>query len=186
MTLSSGIIDPSKSQKKVSTTAVDAVRPDGLNNLRIGLLENGKRNAANILDAVGRELADRYGSGALVPLKKVQFAMPMSDELVEQLQRECDLVVIGVGDCGSCSASAVADGVRLERLGLPSAVVCTEAFEATSRAMAEHEGDPDHPFVLTGHPVANLSDEQIQKRAGELASQVAQRLLAGRSASEVA
>jgi hypothetical protein len=184
--MNGGIIDPTRGRRTVSAASTDAARPERLDGLRIGLLENGKRNAAAVLDAVGRELADRYGAGSLVPLKKVQFAMPLPDELVDQLQRDCDVVVIGVGDCGSCSASAVADGIRLERTGLPNAVVCTDAFETTSRAMAELQGDEGYPYLLTEHPIANLTEEQITQRAGRLADQVAQRLLAGRAVGAVA
>lgn len=184
--MSDGIVDPTRGrgQEANPTASTDAARPRHLDGLRVGLLENGKRNAANVLDAIGRELNTRHGIGSVVALTKVQFAMPMPDELVEQLERECDVVVIGVGDCGSCSASAVADGIRLERTGLPAAVVCTDAFEVTSKSMAELQGDNDYPFLLTEHPIANLTPEQITDRAGQLADRVAQRLLVGRSGGD--
>jgi hypothetical protein len=166
--MSGGIIDPTggRGRSDIAPTGTDAARPRRLDGLRVGLCENGKRNAAAVLDAVGRELADTHHVGATVPVTKVQFAMPMPEELVERLLRDCDAVVIGVGDCGSCSASAVADGIRLEQAGLPTAVICTDAFETTSRAMAELQGDADHPFLLTEHPIANLTPEQIARRAG--------------------
>lgn len=184
--MTSEIIDPTRRTSAATGAGTDAPRPQGLDGLRVGLLENGKRNAASILAAVGRELTDRHGAGDLVPLTKHEFAMPLSEELLAQLQRECDVVVIGVGDCGSCSASAVADGVKLEQTGLPTAVVCTETFAATSQAMAELQGDPQHPFIITEHPIANLTEEQIAERGRALVDQVAQRLLTGRPAGEVA
>ncbi|MFC7404704.1 UGSC family (seleno)protein [Georgenia alba] len=183
--MTGGIIDPTR-RSTVTATRSDAPRPESLAGLRVGLLENGKRNAAQILDAVGRVLAERHGTGPMVPKLKRQFAMPLPEELVEELVQECDVVVIGVGDCGSCSASAVADGIRLEQAGVPAAVVCTDAFEATSRAMAELKGDERYPFILTEHPVANLTHERIEDRAGQLAERVAERLLVRRPASEVA
>jgi hypothetical protein len=63
-------------------------------------------------------------------------------------------------------------------------VICTDAFVATARAMAELQGDGEYGFLLTRHPVANLTDEQITGRAGQLAPEVAARLL-GRSASDM-
>ncbi|NEE00451.1 UGSC family (seleno)protein [Phytoactinopolyspora halotolerans] len=184
--MSGGIIDPTKSRSTVTAAGTDASRPEQLRDLRVGLLENGKRNAAQVLDAVGHVLAERHGTGPLVPLIKKQFAMPLPDDLVDELLAGCDVVVIGVGDCGSCSASAVADGIRLEQAGLPAAVICTDAFETTSQAMAELKGDQAYPFILTEHPIANLTGEQIAQRAGGLAERVAERLLVGRPASEAA
>ncbi|GAA4415751.1 UGSC family (seleno)protein [Georgenia halophila] len=184
--MAGGIIDPTGgSRESVTTARSDAPRPDSLDGLRVGLLENGKRNAAQILDAVGEVLVREHGAGVLVRRLKKQFAMPLPDELLEDLVNECDVVVLGVGDCGSCSASAVADGIALETAGTPSAVICTEAFEATSTAMAELKGDPGYPFLLTGHPVANLTDEQIVERARELAGRVADRLAGARARTGV-
>jgi len=178
-----GIIDPTRSgATPAASRASDAPRPDSLHGLRVGLLENGKRNAAAVLDAVGAELSGRHGAEQLVPRTKHQFAMPLPDELVEELTGICDVVVIGVGDCGSCSASAVADGIRLENIGLPTAVICTDAFAQTSAAMAELQGDPEHPYLLTEHPIANLGAGSIAARAGDLADRVARRLTTARAA----
>jgi hypothetical protein len=174
------IIDPTaRRTQSVAVVPTDAPRPESLDGLRIGLLGNTKRNADVILDAVGATLAERYDVAGLVPLTKTQFAMPLPDELIEDLVRECDVVVIGVGDCGSCSASAVADGITMEIAGVPAAVIATTAFESTSRAMAGLKNAPEYPFLLTEHPIANLTAEQIADRAGALADEVVSRLVRG-------
>ncbi|NDL56511.1 UGSC family (seleno)protein [Phytoactinopolyspora mesophila] len=173
-----GIIDPT-ARARDRVTAERGTPPvvSSLDGLRVGLLENTKRNADRILDAVGAALDEAHGGVELVRRTKTQFAMPLDEELLADLKNACDVVVVGVGDCGSCSAAAVADGIALERAGLPAAVICTDAFETTSRAMAELQGDADYGFLLTQHPVANLTNEQIERRAGELAPEVAARLL---------
>lgn len=174
------ILDPTARRTQgAAVVPTDAPRPQSLAGLRVGLLGNTKRNADVILDAVGAALAERFPVADLVRLTKTQFAMPLPDDLVEELVRECDVVVIGVGDCGSCSASAVADGITMEIAGVPAAVICTEAFETTSRAMAGLKNAPGYPFILTAHPIANLSDEQIADRAGALADEVVSRLVRG-------
>ena len=58
------------------------------------------------------------------------------EEILDGLRAGCDIVVVGVGDCGSCSASAVADGIILEQPAIPAAVICTDAFMASADAMA--------------------------------------------------
>lgn len=53
----------------------------------------------------------------------------------------------------------------MERRGVPTAVVCTDAFEITGRAMAKTVGAPNYSFALIPHPISNLSEEQIRQRA---------------------
>ncbi|MBI3967695.1 MAG: hypothetical protein HY329_18815 [Chloroflexi bacterium] len=64
------------------------------------------------------------------------------------------------------------DGLTLERRGIPAAVVCTDAFEVTGRAMAEVQGAPDYQFAIIPHPISNLTDEQMKLRANEAAPDV--------------
>jgi hypothetical protein len=177
------IIDPTKGARREEEFHGAQLRMTAsLNGLRVGLLENKKRNAAVILDAVGKSL-ESMEDISLVRLTKHNFAMPLPDALVDEIKQACDVVVIGVGDCGSCSASAVADGINLEALGIPAAVICTDAFLVTSQAMAKLQGRADFPFLLTEHPIANFTVDDIAGRADELATRVRDRLT--RSASLV-
>lgn len=170
------IIDPTvSSARSVASESRRAPRPRELTGLRVGLLENTKRNAAAFLDDVGALLTRTHGVASLVRRTKHNFALPLSDELLADLRRECDVVVIGVGDCGSCSASAVADGIALERSGIPTAVICTDAFVTTSQAMARAKGDPDYPFLRTAHPVANLDAAALAERAAHLLDDIVAR-----------
>ena len=47
------------------------------------------------------------------------------------------VIITGIGDCGSCSASAIADGIAFEAAGLPAAAICSDAFGVTADAMAD-------------------------------------------------
>ncbi len=64
------------------------------------------------------------------------------------------------------------DGVHLEQLGVPTAVIVTETFlhEAhVQRAALGMEGiDP----VVIAHPLSTLSDDEIAARAAAAAPQV--------------
>jgi hypothetical protein len=176
--MTADIIDPTAGLRSAGgIVPADAPRPADLAGLRVGLLGNTKRNADRILDAIGVRLAATTELAELVPRTKTQFAMPLPEDLVEELIRECDVVVIGVGDCGSCSASAVADSIALEAVGIPTAVICTDAFVEPSSAMAALKGAPDFPYLLTPHPIANLTPEEIDQRAADLATHVERRLV---------
>lgn len=146
----------------------------------IGLLENTKQNASLFLDELGRLLVQRYGIAGVVARTKLAFALPVSDELLEELATSCQAVITGVGDCGSCSGSAVADGVAFERRGIPAAVICTDAFTVTADAMAALKGAGGYRYATTSHPVAVLTPDEVRARAEQVLPQVVA-LLTGES-----
>jgi hypothetical protein len=142
-----------------------ARRPD-LVGARVGLLENTKQNADLMLTELGKLLVAEHGAAEVSLFRTKQaFALPAPAELVAEFVDACDVVITGVGDCGSCSASAVADGVVFEAAGLPAAVICSDAFVTTADAMAELRGAPGYAYVTTEHPVAILTPQQVQERA---------------------
>jgi hypothetical protein len=59
----------------------------------------------------------------------------------------------------------LADGILLERAGVPAVSICTDAFLVPARAMARAYGFPGFEFVTVPHPIANLSLAQIRQRA---------------------
>jgi len=73
----------------------------------------------------------------------------------------------------------VLDGILLEMGGVPSATIVTDAFEATGRAMAEQWGVPSYRFLVMPHPIANLTEAELDRRAREIAPEVVKLLLHG-------
>jgi hypothetical protein len=142
-----------------------APRPESLDGLRLGLLANIKRNAEQFLDEVGRLLAEQHGVKAVVARKKPDITNTAPQLMLDDLRTRCDVAVVGVGDCGSCSASAVADGILLEQSGIPAAVICSDAFVVSADAMAELRGAPGYRYLTTPHPVANLTPDGVRDRA---------------------
>ena len=71
------------------------------------------------------------------------------------------------------------DGILLEKVGVPSASIVTDVFEATGRAMAEQWGLPYYRFLAMPHPVANLTEAELDQRAREIAPEVVKLLLRG-------
>ncbi len=71
------------------------------------------------------------------------------------------------------------DGILLEKAGVPSAAIVTDAFEVTGRAMAEQWGLPYYRFLVMPHPIANLTETQLDHRAREIAPEVVKLLLQG-------
>jgi hypothetical protein len=161
----SAMIDPTAQPGIRASATVLASRKPDLRGRTVGLLANVKRNAEQFLDEVGTLLQQEHGAARVVRRKKLSITDPVPADILDELVATCDVVVVGVGDCGSCSASAVADGLALEAAGIPAVVVCSDAFAVTADAMAALQGNPGYHYVRTPHPVAPLRPQELRQRA---------------------
>jgi hypothetical protein len=75
----------------------------------------------------------------------------------------------------------VLDGILLEKTGVPSASIITDVFEKTGRAMAEQWGLPHYKYLAMPHPIANLTEAQLDQRAHEMVPEIVKLLLTGQS-----
>ena len=71
------------------------------------------------------------------------------------------------------------DGIVFEKVGIPAASIITDVFEATGRAMAQSWGLPNYKYLAMPHPIANLTEAQLDQRAREIAPEVVKLLLQG-------
>jgi hypothetical protein len=72
----------------------------------------------------------------------------------------------------------LADGIVLERAGVPTVSICTDAFVVPARAMADVLGHPDFEFVTIPHPIASLSPTEIETSVQQVIGDVT-RILTG-------
>jgi hypothetical protein len=72
----------------------------------------------------------------------------------------------------------LADGIVLERAGVPAVSICTDAFEAPARAMADMYGLPDFEPVMIPHPIASLTQAEIEANIAPVIADVV-RILVG-------
>jgi hypothetical protein len=73
----------------------------------------------------------------------------------------------------------LADGIVLERAGIPAVSVCTDAFKITAEAMANQMGFPGYRYVTLQHPVASRTEEEIDEMVRDLMPDLIQVLGAG-------
>jgi hypothetical protein len=73
----------------------------------------------------------------------------------------------------------VLDGILLEKHGVPSASIITDVFHATGRAMAEQWGQPNYKYLAMPHPIANLSEAELNQRARDIVPDIVKLLLTG-------
>ena len=74
-----------------------APRPHDLKGLRVGLLDNTRKNSEAVLRALAQRLESTYGMSVEIVVKKHQRA-PLSDSQLAELKGRTDFVVAGVGD----------------------------------------------------------------------------------------
>jgi hypothetical protein len=73
----------------------------------------------------------------------------------------------------------VLDGIVFEKVGIPAASIVTDVFQATGHAMAQSWGVPEYRFLALPHPIANLTDGDLDARARAIAPEVVRLLLKG-------
>jgi hypothetical protein len=66
----------------------------------------------------------------------------------------------------------VLDGILLENNGVPAASIVTHLFGDTGKAMARSWGVPAYRFLSLLHPIANLTEWELDQRAQEIAPKV--------------
>jgi hypothetical protein len=73
----------------------------------------------------------------------------------------------------------VLDGIVFEKVGIPAASIVTDVFEGTGHAMAQSWGVPEYRFLALPHPIANLSEADLEARARAITPEVVRLLLKG-------
>ncbi|WP_146341341.1 UGSC family (seleno)protein [Nesterenkonia sp. NBAIMH1] len=139
-------------------------RPVTLRGTVLGLVDNTKTSAESLLKEIGQELRRSHGVEQTKLYTKDYFGTPISESLRDQIANEVDIVITAVGDCGSCSAATVADGILFERAGIPAVSITSDSFYPSGRAMARVQGFPGFEFCAVQHPVASLNLDQLRER----------------------
>ena len=70
------------------------------------------------------------------------------------------------------------DGILLEKAGIPAVSIVTGPFRVTGEEMAKTWGVPEYRFLDMPHPIANLSEEELDSAADTLTGEVVRHLLA--------
>jgi hypothetical protein len=144
-----------------------APSPTSLTGLRIGVLDNGKPNAVEVMTRAAETLAARTGATVSIVAKKgpkglsANAAVPCDPEQFELVVKEADVVITGAADCGSCTAYSVHDAIELEKAGRPAVVATTTHFEPVARTLAASFGGPDTRLLVLPHPIGGTDEDTL-------------------------
>ncbi len=73
------------------------------------------------------------------------------------------------------------DGILLEKAGIPAISIITAPFRVTGEEMAKSWGVPQYRFLEMPHPIANLSEDELNARADDMMAKVEWLLTVGQS-----
>jgi len=92
-----GLVDPTGRVKGVRLS-LPRREPVGVAPRGLGLLDNGKRNALELLGALAEELRGSLGVEELLVRTKPSSSLPASEAILRELASRCSIVIAGVGD----------------------------------------------------------------------------------------
>jgi hypothetical protein len=75
----------------------------------------------------------------------------------------------------------VLDGILLEKAGIPAVSIITDPFRVTGEEMAKSWGVPEYRFLEMTHPIANLTEEELNAKADDMTEKVEWLLKVGQS-----
>ncbi len=108
-------------------------------------------------------LASRYPKTTWILRVKAGTYFNNDPKLWAEIKEKGDGVIIGIGQLDTCAPSVIIFCSILEKLGLPTAPVVTQAFPELIRSFAYKKGMPKLRFTFVPHPFANRSIEVHRK-----------------------
>ena len=128
----------------------------------VSLIDNTKPGADVILKVIENNLGNRK----FKKLKKPAGG-PLANHQLE-IAAKADIVVLALGDCGSCSSWLILDAIQLEKIGTPTISICSDRFSKFAHELAKYHGAEDLNILSVKHPIAGLSNEEIKLKTFEI------------------
>jgi hypothetical protein len=147
-----------------------AARPQSLEGLRVGLLDNGKEFSDIVLDAVAKVLREEHG---VTHIKFWRKGFPAKGApFIDEMAAETDVAVSGVGHCGSSSPWSVIDAVNLEKAGVPTVALISRAFCPLGQIVGRGMGHTGLPIVMLPHPIGEAQESRIAQKGTDAVAEV--------------
>ncbi len=90
------VLDPTNEPIKAAFDM--APRPEGLKNLTLGFIDNGKKNSDYLVKKIGTLLKERHGVKTGRHVRKPSPSHGIAEDLATDLAKQADLVLAGIGD----------------------------------------------------------------------------------------
>lgn len=128
---------------------------------KITYFDNTKPNADIILNTIKENL-----SIDSVDAQKPAGA-PATKEQMKKASKG-DLVILALGDCGSCTTWVILDAIRLEKIGIPTISICSHKFIEYAHSLAKAQGAENLRIVEINHPIAGLKEDEVKLKTEKI------------------
>ena len=139
-----------------------AVRPGSLVGLRLGVLDNGKEFSDVVLEALAEVLKRDFAVAETQFWRKGYPAK--AAPFIREMAASCDVVISGVGHCGSSTPWSVHDSVALEKNGIPTVTLISRSFCALGQTVARGLGYEGLPIIELPHPIGDPDRDRIRRK----------------------
>lgn len=132
---------------------------------KITYFDNTKPNADVILDSIKEKLD-------ICPIEAIKPAGAPATEEQMEMAKKGDVVILALGDCGSCTTWVILDAIRLEKEGKPTICICTHKFTDYARSLAKAQGAEDLRIIEIEHPIAGLKNREVKVKTDKIIGKV--------------
>ena len=89
------LVDPTT--QPLATLFHGAPRLQEMTNKRVGLIDDSKENARELLEEIVAVLRQRFGVADVVYHRKPSASKPAAPEVIQELARTCDYAIVAIG-----------------------------------------------------------------------------------------
>ena len=143
--------------------------PASLEAKTVALMDIGKMRGDEFIDRL--EALFRERGIATRRYKKPTNTRTAPIELLQKIAAECQVVVIALSDCGSCTSCSTHDLVDLDGRGLAGVSVLTTEFKDAFEQQCRAIGFAGAPLYVP-HPMQNRTTEELHRFAEEVFADV--------------
>jgi len=163
------IVDPTAVPARTAPAAPDAFPSLGsLAGRKVALLKNAWPSWHRMTDRFERLLADRV-DGVFAEHHLIPNGSAADPSQLASIAASADAAVVGLANCGSCTAWSYHDAVALAATGMPVVLVVTSEFTSLVDALAAAKGVrlatvviPANPETVDGDTALRLLDHAYQ------------------------
>ena len=140
-----------------------APRLDTLEGKTIYIVDMNFPRTHQFFEEMQKLLASRYPEVTWVLRVKTGTYFNNDPQLWSEIKEKGDGVIMGIGQLDTCAPSVIIFCSILEKMGVPTAPVVTEAFPDLIKNFAYKKGIPGLRFTFVPHPFANRPIEVHRK-----------------------
>jgi hypothetical protein len=145
------LVDPTSAPAPTAPGAPEVARVDSLSGRKVALLKNAWPSWHRMTDRLERLLTDRV-AGVATEQHLIPNGSAADPGLLASIAEGADVAVVGLANCGSCTAWGFHDAMSLSALGLPVVLVVTSEFTSLVRALSATKGVRLPTVVISRNP----------------------------------